>query len=286
VFPSLDLVLTPPAGGVRSAGGPREILAGQAVSRLHLVEPGGEAPVGLRDRGIRFLPVAGPVLAVTGAGPVQALASCHFFSENPRFTLAKDLGSGKTLPVVEPSGFLVENHSTPWSSGSSAASLAHSSAFSLPSMPWWLGHHRISILTLGSLARRVAICCLPSRAYSCPSPGSSEAILPIAAWRSVRMVTSPSLWFLAAATYRVLARAAHSASQASWPQPMWVLWLFQVWPFSRRRRIRLLRSLQTGPVRKDRQRWSVGPLGLARRCLSFLDGEERANSRERTQTSG
>jgi len=28
VFPSLDLVLTPPAGGVRSAGGPREVLAG------------------------------------------------------------------------------------------------------------------------------------------------------------------------------------------------------------------------------------------------------------------
>jgi len=28
VFPSLDLVLTPPAGGVRPAGGPCEILAG------------------------------------------------------------------------------------------------------------------------------------------------------------------------------------------------------------------------------------------------------------------
>jgi len=32
----------------------------------------------------------------------------------------------------------------------------------------------------------------------------------MAAWQSVRMVTSPSVWFLAAATCRALARAAHT----------------------------------------------------------------------------
>jgi len=58
---------------------------------------------------------------------------------------------------------------------------------------------------------------LASRTYFCPGPGSSEAILPMTIWQSVRMVTSPSVWFLVAATCRALARAAHSAS---WPQPM------------------------------------------------------------------
>jgi len=42
----------------------------------------------------------------------QPLASCHFFSENPRLTLAEDLGRGKTLSVTVPSGFSVQNHST------------------------------------------------------------------------------------------------------------------------------------------------------------------------------
>ena len=42
----LDAVLTPPAGGVWASGGPRQILAGQTVPRLELVETRGEAFVG------------------------------------------------------------------------------------------------------------------------------------------------------------------------------------------------------------------------------------------------
>jgi len=83
VFPHLDLVLTPPAG-VRSAGGPRQVLAGQAMSCLQLVEPRGEALVGTRHRGIRLLLLTGPVPFVAGPGELflaQPLASLHVFSE-------------------------------------------------------------------------------------------------------------------------------------------------------------------------------------------------------------
>jgi len=34
MFPSLDLVPAPPAGGVWAAGGPCQVLSGQAVARL------------------------------------------------------------------------------------------------------------------------------------------------------------------------------------------------------------------------------------------------------------
>jgi len=98
----------------------------------------------------------------------------------------------------------------------------------VPSTPWWLGHHRISIFALGSLARRAAMCLLASRAFFCPGPGSPEVILQMAACASVKVVTAPIVWLLVAATCRALARAAHSASKASRPQPMWVLWPFQV----------------------------------------------------------
>jgi len=53
----------------------------------------------------------------------------------------------------------------------------------------------------------------------------------MAACASVKMVTAPIAWFLLADTWRALAMAAHSASKASWPQPMWILWPFQVRPF-------------------------------------------------------
>jgi len=71
----------------------------------------------------------------------------------------------------------VRYHSTPGESGSSAACLAHASAFSLPSTPQWLGHHRISIRIPGSLRRSLAICFLAAMAYRCPGSGSSEVIL-------------------------------------------------------------------------------------------------------------
>jgi len=65
----------------------------------------------------------------------QALASSRFCSENPRLTLASDLGRGNFLAMTDLSGSLVENHSTPCASGSSAASFAQASATSLPSIP-------------------------------------------------------------------------------------------------------------------------------------------------------
>ena len=51
VLSSLDLVLAPPTHGVRASRGPMERLAGEAVSRLELVEAEGEAFVGTRHLG-------------------------------------------------------------------------------------------------------------------------------------------------------------------------------------------------------------------------------------------
>jgi len=50
-------------------------------------------------------------------------------------------------------------HSTPWSSGSLAANLAHPSAASFPGTPLCAGHQRISISTAGSRLRTAAIAC-------------------------------------------------------------------------------------------------------------------------------
>jgi len=44
MLPGLDAVLAPPAGGVRAARGPCQILAGQAVPRLELGSTGSEEP--------------------------------------------------------------------------------------------------------------------------------------------------------------------------------------------------------------------------------------------------
>jgi len=48
------------------------------------------------------------------------------------------------------------SHSTPWSSGSLAANLAHSSATSLPGIPLCAGHHRISISKLAQGCNRLS----------------------------------------------------------------------------------------------------------------------------------
>jgi len=45
-----------------------------------------------------------------------------------------------------------------------------------------------------------------------PGPGSSEVILEIAAYVSVKMVTVPSAWSLDAASRKALSIAAYSAS--------------------------------------------------------------------------
>jgi len=64
MLPGLDAILAPPAGGVGAACGSSQVLSGQAVVSLQLVEPGGEALVGPCHRGVRFLLFGGAVLAV------------------------------------------------------------------------------------------------------------------------------------------------------------------------------------------------------------------------------
>ena len=71
-------MLAPPASGVGSACGPCEILAGQAVPRIHLVEARGETLFGFRYRLVRLLLITGTVFAVPGTselllGPVAGV---------------------------------------------------------------------------------------------------------------------------------------------------------------------------------------------------------------------
>jgi hypothetical protein len=73
--------------------------------------------------------------------PAHCRASAHFFSEISCLRCARDLGSG----------------STPRTSGFSAVSFAHSSAFSFPGTPLWAGYHRISMVMSGSHACRTPL---------------------------------------------------------------------------------------------------------------------------------
>ena len=169
---------------------------------LEPVEPGGEAFVGTCHGWRRLLLLTGSVLrflVLLSLSFVQSFTSAHIFSEKPRLRLASDLGRGKRFCPTRPRGSLKLSHSTPCTSGSSAASFAHSSAISFPSMHWWLGHRRISIRTSGLpgvdcgdvLSGHVRVLWPgPDRRMSSPR------------WQSVRP-TVPSAWFLV---------AAHSAS--------------------------------------------------------------------------
>ena len=198
----------------------------------------------------------------------QPLASCHILSENPCLTLAKDLRSGKTLSLTVPSGFVVENHSTQWASGSSAASLAHSSAISFPSMPWWLGHH----LDVGLL-------CL--KGGDVP-PGFEGVLL-----RRSRFVGGhPSYGRLAVRQDgHKSERVAPGCCYLQGPREDRALGVVgflapaHVGLVALSRLALLLGNgvagcsvLQSGPVREDGEPWPVGPLCLVCRCLFFLDG--------------
>ena len=110
--------------------------------------------------------------------PAHCLASAHFFSEISRLRLARDRGSG------------------PWVPACPATSLAHSSAFSLPAIPLWPGHHRISMVMPGLARRRAAMCCRARMANFCPRPGSSDAIRRMAACVSEKIVTCSGVVFL------------------------------------------------------------------------------------------
>jgi len=183
--------LAPPTGCVRTPCRPREVLSSQAVPRSHLVGAGREALPGLGYRGSGFWEPPGRyfrLLQLTGFSLVQFLESAHFYSENPLLPLARERGRAKYLFVTLPPGSVVESHSTPGASSVSAATLAHSSVVPLPSIPWWLGHQRISIWMFDSLALTAVMCRLVSRAYCCPGPGSSEVILARVALRRRREV--------------------------------------------------------------------------------------------------
>ena len=58
---------------------------------------------------------------------------------------------------------------TLWASGSSAESLARSSAFSFPETPLWAGHHQISMMMPGLALRSAAMCFLAWIAYIWPA---------------------------------------------------------------------------------------------------------------------
>ena len=72
VFSGLDLKLTPPAGGVWTACGPCQVLAGPAVPLLQLVEARGEALVGSGHREVWLLLFTGSMLFVSGPGEVAS----------------------------------------------------------------------------------------------------------------------------------------------------------------------------------------------------------------------
>jgi hypothetical protein len=109
-------------------------------------------------------------------------ASAHFFSEISRLRCATDLGNGASLaPPI--------SHSTPRASGLSAASFAHSSAFSFSGTHLWAGHHRISIVMPAWAHRKAAMFFRAWIAHISPGPGSSDAIRLMATCASVKMAT-------------------------------------------------------------------------------------------------
>jgi len=239
-------------------------LAGQAVPRLQLVEAGGEALVGPGHRGVWLLLFAGSVLLF----PV--LASL-LLTQRPLLFREASLHVGEGLRERELSlsdrSVRVRGgkrlHSV--ASDSSVASLAHSSAISLPSTPWWLGHHRVSISTPDSLARRAAVCFLASRAYSCPSPGhspdgrlrvredgdGSDHVAPGGRHLEDDGGTLGAVGFLA---------PAHAGLVA-----------FPGEPLLRGDRVSRGSVLQAGSVREDGEPWPDRLPRLARRCGFFLD---------------
>ena len=222
--------MAPPALRVRATGRPLVNLSGQAAASLRLVKTGGEAFASACHDGVRFLLFVWSVLAVTcfgdrSADPVKGLRT--FSSEKLRLKLARGIGSGKRLFLTMPCGSLKSSHTTPWASGSSAACLAHSSAFSLPSIPWQLGLHRISMQTPGSLARRAAMCFLAMIAYFWPGPGSSDVFrLRVREDGDCSEGVAPGCCCPASPRNRSALCVVCPLAQS-----IWALWPFQVVPF-------------------------------------------------------
>ena len=98
MLPGLDAILAPPAGGVGAACGPGQVLSGQALARLQLVELRGEALVGLRHCGVRLLLLAGAVLGVPGPGellPGPALGFCPLLLGEAALDIGKRAWQGE-----------------------------------------------------------------------------------------------------------------------------------------------------------------------------------------------
>jgi len=122
------------------------------------------------------------------------------------------------MSLADDVAWVLEVEPLPSVSGSSAACLANLSAISLPSIPWWLGHHRISIQidtwflsAKGGVVLSGHDCVFLAWAWivGCHPPASPR-----------KMVTVPSVRSLVAATRKALGIAAHSASYAFWPRPL------------------------------------------------------------------
>jgi len=77
----------------------------------------------------------------------------------------KAVALGGGAPCVLQFGPSYPSRSTLWASSSSTASLARSTAFSLPASPLCAGRHWISIVMLGLAFRGVAMCFLAWGAY-------------------------------------------------------------------------------------------------------------------------
>jgi len=153
VTPCLCPVPTPPA----LSGGPilRPVYAlpSEAVTCLQPVEPQGEPPGTTCYRNVGLLPARHTVSFPGGPAPAHCRASAHSFSEISRLRCARDLGSGIVRALTQSE---YPSHSTPWASGFSAASLAHSSAFSLPGTPLCAGTTRSSSHVRDSRESRIA----------------------------------------------------------------------------------------------------------------------------------
>ena len=141
--------------------------------------------------------------------PAHRRASVHFFSEISRLRCARGLGSGTARACARSE---YPSHSTPRASGSSAASLAYSSAFSFLGTPLCAGHQQVSMVTSGRALRSTAMFLLAWSAYIWPGPGSSEAIRVMAAWAFVNIVALSGVTCLLETDSSALERAVHSTS--------------------------------------------------------------------------
>ena len=103
-------VAAPPAPRGGPAPRPMEVLPGQAVPRLDLVEPRGK-PLGAScNRAIRLLAFRHSVFRLGGPPPAHCRAFAHFFSEISRLRFERDLGRGIARASTR-SEYL--SHSTP-----------------------------------------------------------------------------------------------------------------------------------------------------------------------------